>query len=159
LLHEPQMHPVKQTPVHADFYVVKMNEKLQTEIPLHFEGESEAVTVLDGTLSPQLDALNVECFPDKLVPSIEVDITALKTLEDILRVSDIKVPEGIEVLNDPEEVVITITPPRTEEELAALEEEVGEAADEAAVGALEVSEEKAEEEGETANEETKETKE
>ncbi len=143
LIHEPQIHPVKPDFVHADLYVVKMNEKLQTEIPLEFIGESAAVTDLDGTLTIVLDALEVECFPDKLVHAIEVDITSLATLEDMIRVSDIKAPEGIEFLADPEEVVATITPPRSEEEMAELDEVVsGEDADKAAVEGVEVLEEK-----------------
>lgn len=140
LLHEPQMHPARPVTLHADFYAVKMNEKLQTEIPLHFVGEAEAVTVLDGTLNTPIDAVLVECFPDKLVPAIEVDITSLKTLDDILRVSDIQAPAGIEIMLDPEEVIVTITPPRSEEELEALDEAVE--SDEEAVAKLEVTEEK-----------------
>lgn len=140
LLHEPQIHPVRPGMLHADFYVVKMTEKLQTEIPLHFVGEAEAVSVLDGTLNTPLDALNVECYPDKLVPAIEVDITALKTFDDVIRIGDITLPEGIEILGDPEEVVATITPPRSEEELAELDEAVGEEADAAAVEGVAVEE-------------------
>lgn len=144
LLHEPQIHPAKPQILHADFYAVKMNEKLQTEIPLHFVGEAEAVTVLDGTLNENIDTVTVECFPDKLVPAIEVDITSLKTLDDIIRISDIVAPEGIEILADPEEAVATIIPPRSEAELEALEE--GPATDEEAVAQLEVTEEKKPEE-------------
>lgn len=141
LMHEPDVHPAKPLTLHADFYVVKMNEKIQTEIPLHFVGESEAVTVQDGSLSTQIDALSIECFPDKLVPAIEVDITPLKTFEDIIRVGDIQIPEGIEVLNDAEEVVAKVEPPRSEEELEALEEApTGEEADQAAVANVEVEE-------------------
>lgn len=163
LLHEPQRHPVRPTPLHADFYVVKMSEKLETAIPLHFVGEAHAVTILDGTLSPHLDALNVTCYPDQLVPAIEVDLTPLKTFEAIIRVADLILPEGIEILDDPEEVIATVTPPRTEEELAELEAApAGEEADQAAVEALEVGEEKEKEEEaplpeEETKEETKET--
>lgn len=155
LLHEPQVHPVKATTVHADFYAVKMTEKLQTEISLHFIGESEAVDTLDGSLATQLDALNVECFPDKLVSSIDVDLSVLKTFEDIIRVENIVVPEGIEVLNDPEEVVALVNAPRSEEELEALDE--APISDEAAVAALEVTGEKADDaEGEDAEAKTEE---
>ncbi len=152
LLHEPQLHPIKPALVHADFYVVKMTEKLQTEIPLHFIGEAEAVTVLDGTLNTPLDSLNVECFPDKLVSAIEVDLGALKTFDDVIRIGDITLPEGIEVLDDGEEVIATITPPRSEEELAELDEAVdGAALDAAAVEGVDVTTEKKEDE-ETAAE-------
>jgi len=139
LLHEPQNHPVRTQLVHADFYIVKMTEKLQTEIPLDFVGESDAVTIQDGTLTVQLDTVEVECFPDKLVPSIEVNISTLKTFEDIIRIGDIKAPEGMEILNDPEEVVALVTAPRSEAELEELEEApTGADADAAAVGAVEV---------------------
>lgn len=142
LLHEPQIHPVTGALVHADLYVVKMTEKLQTEIPLEFVGESPAVIDLEGTLNIVLDTLTVQCFPDKLVPVIEVSIANLKTLEDIIRLEDIKLPDGIEVLAEGDEVIATITPPRSEEELAELEEVVsGADADKAAVEAVEVTEE------------------
>lgn len=147
LLHEPQLHPVTMAPLHADLYVVKMTEKLQTEIPLEFVGEAPAVVDLEGTLNIVLDALTVECFPDKLVHAIDVDITTLKTFDDMIRVSDIRLPDGIEVLADAEEVIATITPPRSEEELAELEEApVGEDADKAAVEGVEVTAEKPAEE-------------
>jgi large subunit ribosomal protein L25 len=155
LLHEPQTHPVRTIPYHADFYVVKMTEKLETEIPIHFVGESEAVSVLDGTLTPQLDTLSVQCFPDKLVPQIEVNITSLKSFDDIIRVSDISVPDGIEILNDPEEVITLVTAPRSEEELAALEEAVGKDADAAAVAAIAEVEPTEEKEEETTDESSK----
>lgn len=147
LLHEPVVHPAKPMTMHADFYAVKMNEKVQTEIPLHFIGESEAVDTLEGTLNTHLDALNVECFPDKLVSAIEVDIASLKTFDDMIHVGDIKLPEGIEVLDDAETVVVNITPPISEEELEALDEApTGEEADQAAMEALEVTAEKKEDE-------------
>jgi large subunit ribosomal protein L25 len=155
LLHAPQVHPAKAHTIHADFYAVKMTEKLQTEIPLHFIGESEAVDVLDGSLATQLDALNVECFPDKLVSSIEVDLSALKTFDDIIRVENIVVPEGIEVLNDPEEVVAVVNAPRSEEELEALDAEVQ--SDEEAVAALEVTGEKPADEAAEAEGDSKES--
>ncbi len=156
LMHEPQVHPVKPVTVHADLYAVKMTEKLQTEIPLHFIGESEAVETLDGSLATQLDALNVECFPDKLVSSIDVDLSVLKTFEDIIRVENIVVPEGIEVLNDAEEVVAVVNPPRSEEELEALDE--APISDEEAVAALEVTGEKAADDTEGEGEEVAEGK-
>ncbi len=147
LLHEPQYHPTKGVPLHADLYAVKMTEKLQTEIPLHFIGESEAVETLGGTLSTPLDTVQVECYPDKLVPAIDVDVASLKIFDDVIRVSDIVVPSGIAILNEPAEVVAIVIEPRSEEELAALEEvAVGEAADKAAVEAVEVEQKDREDE-------------
>lgn len=156
LLHEPQIDPVRGKVEHLDMYAVKMTEKLQTEIPLVFIGATEAVDVLGGSLNTPHDAILVECFPDKLVPEIEVDLSTIKTLDDIIRVSDLKLPEGIEVITDGEEAIVTIIAPRSEEELAELEESpTGEEADQAAVAGVEVTTEKPVDEAEAATDSDK----
>jgi large subunit ribosomal protein L25 len=121
LVHEPQVNPVSDEPIHIDFYKVRMDEKIKTEIPLEFVGESEAVKQLDGSLVTNRDNIEIECLPTDLIPSIEVDISTLKTFEDQISVKDIKVPEKIEVLTDKDEVIAFVEPPRSEEELAELE--------------------------------------
>lgn len=128
LIHEPQRHPVTDQILHVDFYKVNMKEEIRTEIPLEFIGTSSAVEDLEGNLITNKDAVEVECLPDKLVQHIEVDISALKTFDDIIKVSDLTVPEGIKILNDSEEIIVQVTPPRSDEELAEMEE--GTAADE-----------------------------
>lgn len=122
LVHEVQIDPVTMKPIHIDFYKVNMKEKIKTEIPLKQVGESSAVVDLEGSLVTNRDAIEVECLPSDLVHEIEVDISVLKTFDDVVKVSDLKIPAGIEVLDDPEEVAILIQPPRSEEELAELEE-------------------------------------
>lgn len=121
LTHEPQYDPVKGNPIHIDFYKVRMDEKIKTEIPLEFVGESEAVEQLDGSLVTNRDSVEVECLPADLVSEIQVDISDLKTFEDSISVKDLKTPQGIEILTDPEEVIAVVEPPRSEEELAELE--------------------------------------
>lgn len=118
LLHEPQRDPANHIITHADLYKVKMSEKIKTEIPLEFVGESPAVTELEGNLIISKDNVEVECLPDALVPHIEVDLSTIKTFDDMIHVSDIQAPEKMEILNDPEEVVVTVSAPRSEEELA-----------------------------------------
>jgi large subunit ribosomal protein L25 len=122
LIKDTQSNPVNGESVHIDFYKVKMDEKIKTEIPLTFIGESEAVANMDGTLITNKDALEVECLPSDLVSEIIVDISALKTFENQITVADIKLPDGIEMLVDPEEVICFVEEPRSEEELAELEE-------------------------------------
>ncbi len=122
LVHEVQIDPVTMRPIHIDFYKVNMKEKIKTEIPLKQIGESPAVLDLEGSLVTNKDAIEVECLPSDLVHEIEVDISVLKTFDDVIKVFDIKIPAGIEVLDDPEEVAILIQPPRSEEEMAELEE-------------------------------------
>jgi len=128
LLHEPQRDAVYSKILHVDFYKVNMKVKIHTEIPLEFVGVSTAVEDLEGNLIINKDALEVECLPDDLVNHIEVDISVLKTFEDIIKVEDLKIPAGIEVQDDKEEIIAQVTPPRSEEELEAMETET--AADE-----------------------------
>ena len=135
LIHDVQRHPTKSDVIHVDFYQVKMTEKLQTEIELEVAGESPAVKEQGGILVRALDKLKVECLPADLVPSITVDISALKTFEDRIRVSDLNIPKGITILDHQDEIVATVTPPRSEEEIAALSSEVTE--DVTAVAAVE----------------------
>lgn len=122
LSHEPQIDPVNNQTLHVDFYRVRMDEKIKTEIPLEFAGESEAVSAMDGSLVTNRDSIEVECLPNDLISQIEVDLSALKTFEDTITVADLKVPAGIEILTEKEEVIALVEEPRSEEELAELEE-------------------------------------
>lgn len=123
LLHEPQHNAVNGEILHVDFYKVDMKVKIHTEIPLEFVGVSLAVEDLEGNLIINKDALEVECLPDDLVNHIEVDISSLKTFENSIKIGDLKIPSGIEITLDAEEVVALVTPPRSEEEMEAMEEE------------------------------------
>ncbi|AKM82557.1 MAG: 50S ribosomal protein L25, large subunit ribosomal protein L25 [Berkelbacteria bacterium GW2011_GWE1_39_12] len=156
LLHEPQYDAVTGQILHADFYKVNMKEKIHTEIPLEFVGVSAAVADLEGNLIINKDALEVECLPDALVNRIEVDITALKTFEDSIKISDLNIPEGIEISADPEEVVVLVTAPRSEEELEAMEGEAAADAEKAQIENIEAASaaEKAEKETEEGADES-----
>lgn len=122
LVSDSQIHPVTGQIIHVDFYKVNMKEKIRTNIPLEMIGESLAVLDLEGSLVTNKDEVEVECLPNDLVHEIEVDISVLKTFDDVIKVSDLKVPAGIEILDEPEEVVVLVNPPRSEEELEALDE-------------------------------------
>lgn len=122
LVHEVQINSVTMKPIHVDFYKVNMKEKIKTPIPIKEIGEAPAVVDLEGSLVTNRDEVEVECLPADLIPEIEVNLSVLKTFDDVIKVSDLKVPEGIEILDDPEEVIFLVQPPRSEEELAELEE-------------------------------------
>ncbi len=129
LIRDIQKHPVSDETVHVDLYQVDMTEEIQTEIPIKFEGVSAAVEELEGNFVPAKDSVKVECLPDKLVSELIVDISNLKTFEDLIHIKDLKVPLGIKVLDEGEEIVAQVTPPRSEEELEAMEEETKTAAE------------------------------
>lgn len=121
LIFEPQYNPLTDKIMHVDFYKVNMKEEIHTEIPLSFIGESPAVKDLEGNLITSKDEIEVKCLPDKLVSEIEVDISVLKTFDDSIKISDLIIPEGIEVINEPEEIVAMVSAPRSEEELEEME--------------------------------------
>jgi len=152
LVESVQYDPRSGAPIHADFRQVIMTEKLQTEIPLSFVGEAPAVEQLQGTLITPIDTVEVECLPGDLVHEIEVDTSVLNTFEDQIKISDLKVPATITILNDPEEVVAMVEEPRSEEELAELETPTAEEEAEAV-------EELTKEEGEEGSEDKEEAEE
>lgn len=121
LIQEPQYNVVTGLPQHVDFLRVNMDEKIKTEIPIVFVGESKAIEQLGGTLVTPHDKLEVECLPKDLVQAIEIDISVLNTFEDQIKVSDITVPNGIELQIDANEVIALVEAPRSEEEMAELE--------------------------------------
>jgi large subunit ribosomal protein L25 len=115
LVKDIQKHPVKDSIIHVDFYKVDMSEKLSTEIPLDYVGESKAVKELGALLVKNLDSLTVECLPGDLLDKIEVDISGLNSFGDTIRVKDVDVGDKLRVLDNPEDSVVTVVEPREEE--------------------------------------------
>lgn len=114
LIKDTQKDVMKNTFTHVDFYQVNMKEKLNVEIPLHFEGESKAVKELAGTLVKELHEIKVECLPTDLVDHIIVDISTLKTFDDVIKVSDLPLPKGMEILTELDTIVAMIEEPKEE---------------------------------------------
>jgi large subunit ribosomal protein L25 len=136
LIHEVQRGAARGELRHVDFYAVRMDEALKAEVPLHFVGESTAVYRDEGTLMKNMEALEVECLPADLPESIEVDISVLDDFEKAITLGDLNIPKGVKlVIEDLTTQVAKVEPPRSEEELAELEEAPGEAVPEGEEGA------------------------
>ena len=146
LVREIQTHPRFQGPIHVDFYQVNLEEKIRVEVPVHLVGESAAVKRGDADVLQPIHELEVECLPTDIPEAFEVDITPLEEIEAELRVNEIRLPKGVTVLADPEELVVKIVHKRemkVEEELPLAEAGLpaeGEAAAEGAEGAEEQTE-------------------
>lgn len=121
LIHDIAHDPLKGTPLHADFYAVRMDKLIRTKIPIEFFGESPAVKNDGGILVKVTQELEIEAFPKDLPRSLRVDISSLVAFESRLFVKDIVVPAGVKILADTEDIIILVEPPRSEEELTALE--------------------------------------
>jgi large subunit ribosomal protein L25 len=123
LIHDIQRDSVKHLMTHVDFYQVRMDEKIKTEIEINFLGEAPAVKELGGVLLKNLDKLEVECLPGNIPNHIDVDLSTLKTFDDIIRVKDVQVPETVHILNDMEIPVTNVAEPRKIEEEPVAESE------------------------------------
>ncbi|MCD6289757.1 MAG: 50S ribosomal protein L25 [Anaerolineae bacterium] len=107
LVREVQRHPIKRYPLHVDFYRVVMTEKLRAEVPVHLVGKAPVVT--EGAILVQdLTAVEVECLPADIPESIEVDVSGLTSASQSITVADLSVPEGVEIVSDPEEAIVSI---------------------------------------------------
>lgn len=126
LINELQENPVSGDYIHLDFYSVKMDEEIETEIELIFTGESKAVKEAGGILVKSLDKIKIKCLPKDLPSRIDVDISSLDTFEKHIAVKDLKIDPAIEIKTDLETVVASVAPPRSDEELKELEGKVEE---------------------------------
>jgi large subunit ribosomal protein L25 len=110
-------------PIHVDLHKVRMDEKLQTKVPLEFTGESLAVKDLGGVLIKSMQELAVEALPDKIPHKIFVDISKLIEIGNTIRVEDLVIPADVKVLVDGRTAVATVSAKVTEEQEAALRAE------------------------------------
>lgn len=137
-----QRHPLTRRPLHVDFFLVDLTHEMQADIPLVLVGEAPAVELTGGTLLANLDHVKVRALPADLPQQLEVDVSSLVELDSAVHVSDIVVDtEKVTVLNDPEELVAKVVPPRVEEEPEVPEaEELPEGEAEAAASVEETAE-------------------
>jgi len=130
LIHDVQRGTLRGELTHADFYAVRMDELLKAEVPLRFTGESTAVYQDEGTLLKNVEALEVECLPADLPEAIEIDISVLDDFEKTITLADIVVPAGVKLMDeDMDTLVARVEPPRSDEEMAELDEAIDEAAE------------------------------
>lgn len=116
LIHEVQFDPVTDNIIHVDFYAVEKGKKVEVHVPLHFEGISPAEKNLGGILVKVMHEIEIEAMPKDLPHDITIDVSSLDTLESKILAGDIKLPSGVTLVTDPEEVVAAISEAKEEEE-------------------------------------------
>jgi large subunit ribosomal protein L25 len=126
LIREIQRHPFKRQVLHVDFQELVAGEKITVNVPILFVGTAAGVKD-GGTVEEVLRELSVEVDPSNIPSHFEIDVSALG-INDSVHVSDIKVPEGVEILDDLEATVAVVAPPRIVEEPPAPVEGAVEAA-------------------------------
>lgn len=120
---EVQSHSVTGQLLHVDFYRVDVKERMQAKVPLVLVGEAPAVRVKRGVLIQAMHALTVECLPLEMPESIAVDISTMDDFEKVIRVQDVAKTVAVTILDDPEEAIVRVNPPRAEVEEEKVEEE------------------------------------
>ena len=121
MIKDTQMDPISRRMTHIDFVRVVMDEVVRLTIPVHLTGNSIGVKE-GGILDWQMRELHVECLPGAIPDTIEVDIAELGAHQQV-RISDLKLPEGVKVEEDPHRVIVGVTTARAEvvAEVAAVE--------------------------------------
>ena len=112
MIKDIQMDPISRRMTHIDFVRVVMDEVVRVTVPVHHTGTAIGVKE-GGLLDFQVRELHVECLPGAIPDAIEVDISDLG-VHDYIRIGDLKLPEGVKVLDDPERVVVGVTVARAE---------------------------------------------
>jgi large subunit ribosomal protein L25 len=134
ILKEFQREPLKGQLLHADFFEVALDKVIEVKVHIELEGTPVGVKNQGGLVDFITRELEVECLPTNIPAKLPVDVAGLE-LGQHLRVSDVKVGDGITVLTDPDVVVVTVVTPRADvaaAEEAAAEEELAEGAEPAA---------------------------
>ncbi|MFC1924896.1 50S ribosomal protein L25 [Chloroflexota bacterium] len=123
LIREVQRNIHRGGLLHVDLYQVNMEEKVKVEVPINLIGEAPALKSKDNMLIHSVSHLTIECLPDEIPPSIDVDLSSLTEVEQDIRVSDINLDNKIDVLDDPEQIIAKISARFVERAEEPLEEE------------------------------------
>ena len=123
LVREKQRDPVTSSLLHVDFQVLSMTEKLRTTVVIVLEGEAPAAKNFNGVLVTGQTELEVECLPRDLPERIRVDVSGLIEIGNSIHVRDLVLPPTVEVLTDPDDLVVLVTAQSAEEkeEVVAVE--------------------------------------
>ncbi|MEK7583244.1 MAG: 50S ribosomal protein L25 [Patescibacteria group bacterium] len=119
IIHDVAVDPIRDHYLHVDFYKVRLDEKIKAKIAVEFAGEAPAVKDFGGILVRNINEIEVEGLPQDLPHNFTVDISVLKNIKDQLTVKDIKIPEGIELKANPDDILVLVQEPISEEQLKA----------------------------------------
>ncbi len=114
IIRDMQFDPVSEDLIHVDLQEVAMDRAIQVTVAVHHVGEAVGVKDRQGILGMVPREVRVSCLPGNIPEVLEADVTNL-AIGDVLTVKDLKVPEGVRILNDPNQAVVTVAPPAAEE--------------------------------------------
>jgi large subunit ribosomal protein L25 len=155
IVKDMQRHPVRRSVVHVDFIQVNLDEEITVSVPLRLVGEAKEVEQEGGLVDPAVDSIEVLTTPRNIPDEFVVDVSEM-TMDTVIRLGDVPMPDGVTATGDPESPVVTVLTMRAEvAEIEAADAEVAaeqEAEAEGEAGAAEEAEEAPSEGGEPAGE-------
>ena len=119
VVRERQKDYIKGKLLHVDFQALSLTEKMRAEVPVELEGEAPAVKTYGGVLVQTLESVEIESLPGDMPERLVVDLGALEEIGDSITVSDLVLPPNVKVLEDPDETIVVVTAPRSEEDVEA----------------------------------------
>ena len=134
VLKEFQTHPLKPGWVHIDFLEIDISKKIKVKVPIFLVGVSPGEKQ-GGIVNHIIRALEIESLPNDIPEKFEVDMSGVE-LNQMIRVSDLNLGESVQILNDPNDIVVNVHLEKVKEEEPEVEEgEEGEAGAEGEEGA------------------------
>jgi large subunit ribosomal protein L25 len=123
VLKDSHRHPVRGETLHVDFLRVRLDVAIHAVVALELVGGDDAPGVKEGgVLEHVTREVNIEALPNDIPERLELDVSQMQ-VNDTLTLSEVAAPQGVTILDDVEETVVaTLTPPRLQAELDALEE-------------------------------------
>ena len=109
ILRDRQKDVINGQLLHVDFLAVSLTEKLRTQVQIELVGEAPVSEIPDTVIIQGLNELEIECLPQDLPSTIQVDISKLATTDDNILVKDIDLGEQVTILTDPEDVIVSVT--------------------------------------------------
>lgn len=123
LVREKQHDYIKNMLIHVDFMAVSLTEKIRAAVTIDLKGIAPAIKDYSATVVHNLTELEVECLPQNLPQSFEIDLSSLAKVGDAIYVRDIVAPEKVEILTHSDEIIVVAT--ATKEEAVTEEAEAG----------------------------------
>lgn len=119
LIHNLQVNPVTEAPVHVDFLQVDLKEKVEAGVPVELTGESPAEKQSIGTVVQYLNEVKVEALPADLPEKFEIDVSDLAEVDQAIYIKDLKIDKAkVEIKNAEDEIIVKVEPPQKEEVVA-----------------------------------------
>lgn len=130
LVRDVQRAPVRGDVLHVDFYRVRMDVEITTDVPIVMFGDTAKIDDAGGVVVQEMNTITVQCLPGALPSEIQVDVSGLKEVGDSVLVADLPTFEGVTLLANEDDVVVSSTYPQRPAESAEEEEELDEFVDE-----------------------------